>query len=374
MCGTLQKLFGRGLVLLVVVAGAAFFVRSNLPLNSGAGAVQATVETEPVASRGDAADDPAIWVHPKKGDLSTVIGTDKEAGGLVVYDLSGRQLQFVKMTGANNVDILDDFPFGQGRISLVVATNPVSRSLETFRVDPETRLLAPITAHSNRSDRQIVGVCTYRSPVTGRHYVFAVGRKGYVEQWEIKSVAAAVELRSVRRFALSSKSEGCVADNATAALYVSEELKGIWRFAAEPGAGSDGKLVDITEPGRGHLRADVEGLTIYDAGHGRGYLLASSQGSSRFVVYDRSSNGYVGTFRIGDGLVDGVSRTDGIAVTNRRLGASFPNGLFVAQDGRNFEAYVLRKHQNFKFVPWESIATKFAPRLAIHPQSAARLE
>src|SRR5687768_16861420 len=69
--------------------------------------VTADVETTPVAGRGDAADDPAIWVHPVDPSLSTIIGTDKKAGGLAVYDLEGRQLQFAKLTGVNNVDLRD---------------------------------------------------------------------------------------------------------------------------------------------------------------------------------------------------------------------------------------------------------------------------
>ena len=42
--------------------------------------VTRTVETDPVPSSGDAADDPAIWVHPTDPSLSTVIGTDKNSG------------------------------------------------------------------------------------------------------------------------------------------------------------------------------------------------------------------------------------------------------------------------------------------------------
>src|SRR5688572_22315589 len=65
-------------------------------------AVPAGRETAPVPSGGDAADDPAIWVHPTDRDLSVVIGTDKESG-LAVYDLAGNQLQFLPHGSINNV-------------------------------------------------------------------------------------------------------------------------------------------------------------------------------------------------------------------------------------------------------------------------------
>jgi 3-phytase len=51
----------------------------------------AGVETEPVPNMGDAADDPAIWVHPVDPALSLVLGTDKK-GGLNVFDLEGNRL------------------------------------------------------------------------------------------------------------------------------------------------------------------------------------------------------------------------------------------------------------------------------------------
>src|SRR5262245_23433790 len=53
-----------------------------------------TVESLPVPSAGDAADDAVVWVHPTNPGLSVVIGTDKDSG-LAVYDLSGNQLQFL---------------------------------------------------------------------------------------------------------------------------------------------------------------------------------------------------------------------------------------------------------------------------------------
>ncbi len=54
--------------------------------------VVATVETQPVDDFGDAADDPAIWIHPTRPELSLVIGTNKKRG-LEVYDLAGRRIQ-----------------------------------------------------------------------------------------------------------------------------------------------------------------------------------------------------------------------------------------------------------------------------------------
>jgi len=84
--------------------------------------VQATVETDPVPHGGDAADDIAIWVHPADTALSTIIGTDK-SGGIAVYDLAGKQLQYLSDGKMNNVDIRYGFPLGGAAIDLVGMTN-----------------------------------------------------------------------------------------------------------------------------------------------------------------------------------------------------------------------------------------------------------
>src|SRR5262245_55564999 len=68
--------------------------------------VPSVVETTPVLSAGDAADDPAIWVHPSNPSLSVVIGNDKMAA-LETYDLGGQRLErLTNPTGYfGNVDV-----------------------------------------------------------------------------------------------------------------------------------------------------------------------------------------------------------------------------------------------------------------------------
>jgi hypothetical protein len=149
---------------------------------------------------------------------------------------------------------------------------------------------------------------------------------------------------------MGSTAEGCVADDDLAYLYVAEEDVGIWKYEAEPETGTSRVAVD--EVGA-TLEADVEGLAIYYGPGGSGYLIASSQGSGEYAAYDRAGNNpHLTSFQIVDsGAVDGTTDTDGIDVMSAPLGAGFPNGLFVAQDGDNDTG-----NQNFKLVPWESVA------------------
>ena len=57
----------------------------------------ARLETRPVPNRDDAADDPAIWIHPLSPELSLILGTDKQ-GGLHLYDMDGSPLWNVPAT------------------------------------------------------------------------------------------------------------------------------------------------------------------------------------------------------------------------------------------------------------------------------------
>jgi 3-phytase len=323
-----------------------------------AAVVGATVETDPVPHRGDAADDPAIWVHPTDPSLSTIIGTDKQ-GGLAVYDLSGKQLQYLPDGKMNNVDLRYNFPLGGRAVAVVAATNRSDDSIAVYRVDPATRHLENVAARPIRTGTSVYGLCMYRSRITAKSYVFVTYGKGGVQQWELfDNDSGRIDARKVRTFSLRSQSEGCAADDELGHLYLAEEKVGIWKYGAEPDAGETRTQVDSTGAD-GHLTADVEGLAIYSASGGVGYLIASSQGSSTFVVYRReTNNAHVGTFAIGArNGIDAVEHTDGIDVTSASLGPAFPHGLFVAQDGVNDGG-----NQNFKLVPWEIIANAIKPR------------
>jgi myo-inositol-hexaphosphate 3-phosphohydrolase len=336
-------------------------VNVTVTISSVGGPITANAETTPMPHSGDAADDSAIWVHPTDVSQSTIIGTDKQ-GGLAVYSLSGQQLFYYPDGEVNNVDIRYGFMLGGQRVALVVANNyDSSNSIRIYRVDPATRGLEYVAARTISAGGDIYGICMYRSAVDGAYYAINSLRTGTMEQWRLfDNGAGRVDATRVRTFNVGSVVEGCVADDQLGALYVGEEDVGIWRYGAEPGAGSARTRVDSVGSG-GHLTADVEGLAIYRAAAGTGYLIASSQGSSDFAVYRREgANEYVTRFSIVAGAIDAVSGTDGIDVSSLGLGSAFPEGVFVAQDTTNNGG-----NQNFKLVPWGAIARGVSPQLVI---------
>ncbi|MBI1251358.1 MAG: phytase [Alphaproteobacteria bacterium] len=319
--------------------------------------VPALRETAPVDARGDAADDPAIWVAADVAD-SVVIGTQKQ-GGLFVYDLGGAIVQSLPGGRPNNVDLRGNFPWPEGRAPIVAASDRSDNSMVIWRFDETTRRLEEQPrARIVTPFRDVYGICLGRR---GDAFIAIVtSTVGDVGLWVLSPDAEGGVTGDLEaQFAFGppgdqSIAEGCVIDDAHGAAFIGQEMLGVWRAAIADV--SDRALIDRI--GDGRLVADVEGLAIWDRGDGTGYLIASVQGANRFAVYDRMApHAYRGAFEIGasrDGSTDAVGETDGIDVVSASLGADLPQGLFVAQDGANTHPAAM---QNFKYV---SVAEIFA--------------
>lgn len=319
--------------------------------------VTATVQTVPVDSFGDAADDPAIWVHPTDPAQSLIIATDKKAG-LYVYDMQGQVVQFLPVGKVNNVDVRDGFSLNGQSATIVTASNRTTRGISIFRLDPATRRLTDVADGVQPTElNDPYGQCMYRNPETGRTYVFINGDETRKRQWELVDVGdGRVQARFVRELTFSSQTEGCVADDETGVLYVGEEDVGLWRISAEPDGGTELAAVAMIADNAA-LADDLEGVALYDLGGGRGYIIGSSQGNDTYAVWRREGNQeYLGSFAIVSDPalgIDGASETDGLDVTSRNLGPGFEHGALIVQDGRRV---MPQGNQNYKYVPWSAIA------------------
>jgi myo-inositol-hexaphosphate 3-phosphohydrolase len=317
--------------------------------------VAADGETTPVQHSGDAADDPAIWVHPSDPSRSVVIGNDKQ-GALEVYDLAGARIQQITTPAGSwgNVDVRQAVTVGGSVLDLVGA---VRGGMRFYSVDPASRQLSLVTDGTGTlPSGGGEGFCLYHSRVSGRLYAFVNDRSGRVRQFEIHDADGdgLVQSALVREFSVGSETEGCVADDETGAFYISEEDVALWRYEAEPSGGGGRTRVD--DVGGGNLAADIEGLTLVPLPEGGGYLIASAQNvadarNSYFAVYERTGgNAFVAAFRVVGGVAaDGCQRTDGIAAHPGGLGPMFPTGLFVCQDNDNTTPGA-SGNQNFKLV------------------------
>ncbi|GFE85932.1 phytase [Steroidobacter agaridevorans] len=317
------------------------------------GAVAPAVESEPVASFGDAADDPAIWVDRQAPSRSVVIATDKKLG-LNVYDLDGKLIHSVPDGRMNNVDVRDGFTFGGRPITLVAATNRTRKSISLYRYDAQARQLQALPGGDLATGfDDPYGLCMYRSAKNGAYYVFANdSADGRIRQWRVSAKAGKIAGELVREIEVGSQAEGCAADDELGHLYVAEEDVALWKYSAEPRDGSRRTSIDTVEKGR--LTDDIEGLSIYYGANGAGYLVVSNQGEDNYAVYRREGNNeYLGKFAVvanSEAGIDGASETDGLDIVSAPLGERFPEGLLVVQDGRNL---MPAERQNFKYVSWK---------------------
>jgi 3-phytase len=347
--------------LLIMLGGVLLFFTVVYPVSkSKIAEIPACVETDPIYPDGDA-DDPAIWVDRVSPAHSVVISTDKSAG-LHVYDLAGRELQFVPLGKTNNVDLRPDFAFRDGLSPIIAVTNMTDQTVVLLRFDHQARRINPEPVAKIPNFRGESGVCLYRSKGGSMH----VGTSGehMFRQWRLDVQSnGTITIKLVRSFKLSSQAEACAYDDALGRLYIAEEEVGIWRLSAEPENGDAATLVDAIDA-KGDFPSDVEGLAIFARNDGTGYLVASNQGNSTFRLYRREGdNSYLGRFRVvgcEDDSVDATTKTDGIEVVSVSLGPKWPSGMLVIHDGgnlvdSNFPNLKDSNIPNLKYVRWDEI-------------------
>lgn len=351
---------------------------------------------------GDAdADDPAIWVNQANKARSLVIGTAKN-GGLRVYDLTGREIQTIATPEGgrfNNVDLISGFKLGNQRVDLAIVTDRGLDKLRIYRITAAglidvTSADAPLLFAKSQAEVEAqstgYGLATYdRYAVVSRRHSTRLGIFRLEEKHGRVTYRTSDTLDLPSSFRLPNggtwspceepgegpQVEGMVVDTEAGVLYAAQEDVALWRINLDGGTFSSiPRIVERTkeygvpatwnptteecdaggDPGfGGRIAADVEGATIYATGQRDGYLIVSSQGDSRFYVYDRRTNKPVTLFTVTDGPVDGVQHSDGAVATSVAL-PGYPKGLLVLHDGENTPDNG-RTSTNFKFIDWRSL-------------------
>ncbi|WP_285554756.1 phytase [Actinoplanes regularis] len=350
------------------------------------------------------ADDPAIWVNQANKARSLVIGTAKN-GGLRVYDLTGREVQSIATPEGgrfNNVDLISGFKLGNQRVDLAVVTDRGLDKLRIYRISPAgltdiTAADVPLLFSKDEAEAQEqatgYGLATYdRYAVVSRRHTTRLGIFRLVEKHGRVTYRASDTLDLPSSFRLPNggtwspceepgegpQIEGMVVDAEAGVLYAAQEDVALWRINLAGGTFSSiPRIVEkvkeygvpaswdpdteeclpdsANDPGfGGRIAADVEGASIYSTGKRDGYLIVSSQGDSRFYVYDRRTNRPITLFTVTDGpKTDGVQHSDGAAATSVAL-PGYPKGLLVLHDGENTPGDG-RTSTNFKFIDWRSL-------------------
>jgi 3-phytase len=188
--------------------------------------------------------------------------------------------------------------------------------------------------------------------VVGGLFAYTITRnEGRVRQYSLTDADGDEQLSAskVRDFSIGAEAEGCVADDANAALFISEEDTALWRYGARPSDGAS--RTRVASAHATSMPEDLEGVALTDDA-----ILVSAQNtahpSQNFITaYARTSpHRYLGSVRVvaGSGS-DDCDQTDGIAAADVALGSRFTRGLFVCHDGSN-DAPGSSGNQNFKLV------------------------
>jgi len=344
-------------ILLGVVACTA---ANHAPPPASAAAVFALAETDPVISRGDAADDVAIWIHPLDARLSRIIGTDKNAG-IESYGLDGSRLQSLPVGRMNNID-LRVVSGSQYWTALAAASNRSTNTISLFSIDSTGQIYWLKESEVATGLTEPYGLCMFSND--NGLQVFVNDTDGRYQQWLLEpqwltaNELPQVKAKLLREFSVPSQPEGCVADDANQKLFVGVENEGIRVLSAHHDGSAD--MTVIADIDNDILVADVEGLSLYLQGDD-GYLVASIQGNYSYAVYERRPPyQYRGSFVIKSNpasRIDGTDETDGLDASSLLIVPGYPEGILVVQDGINT---LPSRLQNFKYVSWRDIRTALA--------------
>nr|BDT36449.1 phytase [Myxococcus sp. MH1] len=310
--------------------------------------------------------DVAIWVGSADGGTDSLLLTayDNANSGLFTFGLDGQQVESDFDGPTLGISLRDGFRLGNDTLSLAVTANSVN-GLSAYRVDGrratnkvERINVAPLVNNST----QFNSVALYRSPSSGRFYVFAGNPSGSLLQFELSGEDGGMSATLARdALDVGGAITGLVADEELGYVYVVQSGVAIWRYNAEPNGGtSRTEVASLTGTGR-NLSGSVSRLALYRGANAQGYLLAADTTSNSFGVLDRRTYAFLGSFQMvaGDGGIGAVESPFALAVSAQPVGPEFLDGLFVAQDSDN------SNQQNLKLVGWDKVAQAFTPPLRI---------
>ena len=265
----------------------AFFL--SVSINSEIVEVEAIYETPPVVTKGDAADDPAIWVNNRNPSNSIIFGTDKKSG-IYSYNLQGQELSYTNLGNINNIDTrtinigddenVSDFTFlfasnrTLGSVDLwVFEDNETREKLENNSWEVPSK-----PSFRGKSDIIVYGICAGIDPKYGLVAFLTEDTGPRVEVWNLTEDG----LNLITTFNNGGESEGCVYDDQNRTLFISEEeVRGVLK-AYRLDDSFDFSEPYIVDSRDRQIGGDPEGVSLYKTPNNSGYLILSSQGDSKF--------------------------------------------------------------------------------------------
>ena len=341
---------------------------ASVPVFAQPVSVAPTLETDDeVAAGGNALRDVALWVNPDGGQSLIFTAYDSVNSGLVTFGTDGNRLELEPEGPTRALAVRDGFPLAG--LSQTLLLSAQDNGVVAYRLSAQVsdRVQRIGTVSFDVSGRGLQSVALYRSPSSGRFYAFRAADR-FIEQFELSGADGGVSGTRVRSIdtgndTTSGTIAGLTADDDTGALFAMVVGQGLLRYDAEPDGGSMPRVVAAADGGP--LATTLGRVGLYRAESREGYLIAADREASAFVVFERRSLAFIGAFTVGEnadaGIRDPVNRPLALAVTSQPVGATFPNGLFIAHDSA-------AGPENLKLVSWRAVAEAFNPPLRIGTQ------
>lgn len=303
-------------------------------------------------------DDPAIWINYKNPAASLILGTDKDNfnGGIYVFDLKGQIDSIRSKVGLkrmNNVDVIQNMPWGNGTIDLAVATERGENQIRIYEL-PSMRPLddGGIPVFIGEKERAPMGVALYKRKSDGTLFVI-VGRKNgpsgsYLWQYKLapnkKGKIEATVARKFGKYSGFKEIESIAVDTLYQHIYYSDEQIGIRKYHADPKKGDQ----ELALFGKINFKEDNEGISFYHLTDSTGYILVSDQGANQFQVFTLEGSSANPHDHKHIGIIPVTAQeSDGSDCTAFPL-PGFEKGLFVA----------MSTDKTFHFYSWEDFIKK----------------
>jgi 3-phytase len=233
---------------------------------------------------------------------------------------------------------------GDETAPLIVLYDAGKSALRSYRLNRDALQLHEVTDEPVLVGDEVVGLCQYRSPLSGSIYLYAATDGGLTQQYELFARDGKIAAQLVRSIPTGKDTGFCAVDAEAGMLYISEEGMGIWRLGAEPESDTVREAVDLSAPW-GSLSDDLKGIGIYRAALGVSYLIVADVGESRLAVYDLAGPEALGTV-----TVNGLSEAEGVAATSLAL-RGYPHGLVAIADEDESDGGT-----DLKLLSWQSFA------------------
>lgn len=363
-------------------------------------------ETEPIPAGTNSTDDVAIFVADQP-ERSLILGVSKNApkdggkSGLFVYDLKGKELQYLPTERLNNVDL---------RQRNVLASNRDLKGNALFTVGDDLRVdyrgtLPLVDSVGSPISQEPYGLCMGQDS-SGRTFVFNAFKDGSLFQHELLSGVSDYTLAFVRswhaRDLLSPSAqedlietrmrellyeyetrpemlgdlrekieeryqlEGCVVDDETGTVFVGIESFGVLAINFNSNAKArevfrvkrpsiDPEILQQVSMGAAVFTTDVEGIALARGKNGEKLLVVSIQGAHQYAVFNATTLEHKASFTLGHSSSDPVTETDGLEIVSVPLGNEFPMGAIIVHDDENRTGDGPLERANYKIASWSDV-------------------